>query len=465
MLVRRSASASGNYTRIWTAIGEGRLATTRTSGADDFVRVFRPYRGRHTIQINEKQASLFGDQPDHPWICIHGRLNNRLIASAIAGTTVVGYFSPTSRTTLAVDVDQHDGSAWIDSRPSQRLVAKYRQVTCRLGEPSAVVRSPRGLHVYWVLSCRIPDLQLVRLARARLDGLHVEVRPTHNSSLRIPARNAYLDAVSLVPTTVNLQELALIHPSTLFDDEWLPSATREALRNRDLRPRSTQDSVAIERVEDSVTPIHAGNSNAALNRLIPVYKRRRLSVDDAIERLVLMLERSPDYLGELKQRRDRLVQRLESYYRRPASEFVPEPDDLQPEVFEEAIVADLVRISPFGVQRNEPIRRFLRCLLTWLNWHDSIGRDAARTTWMDSVYPYYRKNRREGFYPLPSSKLRQWNDRYNQLMDWLQHVEFLAPAPYPYVPVQGVCKYYDVNRALFGVEHAYQPLLADRQAA
>ena len=52
----------------------------------------------------------------------------------------------------------------------------------------------------------------------------------------------------------------------------------------------------------------------------------------------------------------------------------------------------------------------------------------------------------EGYYPLPGKVMETWNDRYNQVVEWLIELSFLELSPYPYVPGQGICKYYRVNK-------------------
>jgi hypothetical protein len=113
------------------------------------------------------------------------------------------------------------------------------------------------------------------------------------------------------------------------------------------------------------------------------------------------------------------------------------------------VAEHLVELSPFAVQRRKPIRRFIMAMLKWANWHDEVFADNRQTALFDFLYPYYRKNRREGYYPLPKSVLRKWNGHHEELMPWLERIGFLTPAPYGYSSLLGISRYYAINREPF----------------
>ena len=110
------------------------------------------------------------------------------------------------------------------------------------------------------------------------------------------------------------------------------------------------------------------------------------------------------------------------------------------------LVSRLIKQSSFAPQRNKPIERFLYALLDWCDWHDAIIKNPKLTALFDYLYPYYRVNRKAGFYPLPKYFLEKANCRYYEIMKWLKQIGFLENAPFKYVPNNGICKYYKVNK-------------------
>ena len=192
-------------------------------------------------------------------------------------------------------------------------------------------------------------------------------------------------------------------------------------------------------------PFTNGYTNEKFLQLCLTYRMAGLDVDQAFYRFALCLLRSPGYTGDLRNAK-RLQKRIQSEYRNNQRQFVPTPKSYQVDLFDEMTCRAVVEASPFAKQRRKPIERFVSKVLLWCNWHDEIIKNPRQTALFDFLYPYYRKNRREGLYPLPKSFLRKANDRWFELMPWLQGIGFLEPSGYPYVPNQGICTYYRVHR-------------------
>jgi hypothetical protein len=110
------------------------------------------------------------------------------------------------------------------------------------------------------------------------------------------------------------------------------------------------------------------------------------------------------------------------------------------------LIESLVSVQPFSKQRRKPIERFLRELMCWVAYQDELFRNQASVSLHDYMYPYYRANRRRGYYPFPHSKLRKWNKRYNTIIKWLLDIGFLEESPFKYCPDRSICKYYRVNK-------------------
>jgi len=414
--------------------------------AHSFDSTFHPYRGRYTVQ---GRGQLFGEPF---WQTRHERLTLGLIEQAILDRLVVGFFVSTVPNVLGVDIDDHRGAAWTGSEASPLLLSLYEQTCQRLrAQPSLLVQSPHGLHGFWVLSERIPAEVLYGLARERLGSLPVEVKPTPASSLRIPAERRILDPKTLqllsLPFELVAQSMPVQHPAFLFEAGYLPETIRASLVERRARARLLQNLPRIEKVEEELLPLVAGRTNEPFLRLCLAYRCAGLSVEEAHYRFALCLMRSPRYQGELRDAR-RLQQRIECEYRRNR-DYTPKAREIQGSLFNAMIAERVALVHPFARQRTKPLQRFVTRILEWCDWHDEIITNPGQTAFFDYLYPYYRKNRREGLYPLPKSLLFKANERYRQLMPWLEQRGLIEASNYPYVPGQGICRYYRVEPGRF----------------
>ncbi len=412
------------------------------SKAKIFIDRFIPYRKKYTIQGND----LFGEPY---WITLRRYLSDGIITKAILGRMVVGYFLTSVPNTLGIDIDDHrGGKAWSGQAASPLLLNLYDQVRDRLrGSPSLLIQSPRGLHAFWILTERLPAELLNQLAGKRLKGLQVEVKPTPSTALRIPAEKRIID-----PRTFQLlnqsfektiSELHTYHPAILFDEDFLSETVRESLQEKKNRLRVFKHIPRIEKAEKELLPLEDGNTNTAFLKLCLVYRCAGLDIDQALYRFALCLERSPVYTGDLHDPR-RLRQRIESEFRKNRREFIPQLRTDQESLFNGIIAERIAERQPFAKQRREPIKRFIEGVLSWADWHDEVVKDRNQLALFDFLYPYYRKYRREGFYPLPRSYLRTLNQRYFEFMDWLEGIGFIEPAPYKPSARLHICKYYRI---------------------
>ncbi len=409
---------------------------------EEFTNDFRPYRGKYIKQFEVKAEDYLFPETEYEWRTVKKYLKRSYIEKAIAGFTLLGWFTNLKPNVIGIDLDDHQGKAWTGVEPSPQLLSKYNQVLQRFPEPSVLVQSPRGLHVYYVLNDRIPSNILEYLAKDKLKGIPCEVRPTPDMALRIPEASRILDPKTLLPSPG--RKVQKYHPAILFDDRYLPAIVRETLQDRKKKLRAFLYSPKIERLEGLYTPIIPGYSNDTLNHLIPVYKRAGLTLEDAIYRFTVMLQQSPIYDGELTKPK-RLEQRIRSYYRKDYKNYVPQPQVQQLNLLHKPLVEDLVKQSPFAKQRDKVIESFLYSLLNWCSWHDEIIKNSKQTAYFDYLYPWYRKNRKAGYYPLPQTFLVKSNQRYFEIMTWLQEIGFISNAPFKYLPKGGICKYYRVK--------------------
>ncbi len=407
----------------------------------EFTKDFRPYRGKYIKQFEIRAEDYLFPDMDYEWRTVKRYLKQSYIEKAIAGITLIGWFNNLKPNVIGIDLDDHKGTAWKGVSCSPQLLNKYNRILQVFPEPSVLVQSPRGLHLYYILNDRLPSNLLEYLTKNKLKGIPCEVRPTPDKALRIPEASRILDPKTLLPHPK--RETVKYHPAILFDDEYLPAVVRDTLQDRKKKLRTFMYSAKIECIESDYTPIIPGFSNEALNHLITVYKKAGLSPEEAIYRFTVILQQSPLYDGELT-KPSRLEQRVDSYYRKDY-DHIPKPQALQLNLLHKPLIEGLVKQSPFAKQRDKVIERFLYSLLNWCSWHDEIIKNPKQTTYFDYLYPWYRKNRKAGYYPLPKTFLKRSNQRYFEIMAWLQEIGFIINAPFKYLPKGGICKYYRVK--------------------
>ena len=144
----------------------------------------------------------------------------------------------------------------------------------------------------------------------------------------------------------------------------------------------------------------------------------------------------------------RLLQRLHAVYRHERR-YEPSVQYHDASLFNTAIAEHVAGLSPFARQRHKPIVRFVERVLNWCDWHDAIMKSPGQAALFDFLYKFYRRNRRAGLYPLPYNMLKKANDRYEELLPWLESIGFLVPAPFKYSNILGICRYYRVDRYKF----------------
>jgi hypothetical protein len=414
----------------------------------NFKTLHNPYLKRYTEQY--QKAGLFGNEK--AWMTREDFLSDNLILAALAGSVAIGYFNGTVTRALGIDIDDHRklGEAY--------LLNLYSQVRQRIGvEPSLLVKSPRGLHAYWYLDQLLPSELLVTISRENLRGIPVEVKPSVSEALRIPRSGFILDPIKLVKMKGSADDCMGNAPrynyADLFNAQLATYCT--VTQKRDLAV-SLRKAETIAAIETQVAPhgFMNGSTNQQFLELEQAYRCAGLSIKGALDRFKLILDTSPYYSGPLTIKE--ILSKLQCTYKKNAREFIRKPHEVS--LFNEAIIETLVEKSPFAKQRNKPIRRFLTALLSWCDWQDDIYEDKPQLAMWDWYYRFYRKNRKEGYYPLPYASLKKWNSQYNELVDWLIAIDFLETSPYQPSKNLGICKYYRVKRdGIIGEKSSQKP--------
>jgi len=408
---------------------------------NQFVKQHTPYRKRYMYQYESE--TLYGTEK--LWTSKDNYLTDELIESAIMGQVVCAYLASTHTRVLGIDIDDHQGKG------AEYLLALYNQTIAKIGlMPSLTVKSPRGLHAYWYIEQYLPTEILVAVAQNQLKGIPIEVKPTMTTALRIPSQRTIVDPETLRKTGSSLEDTiakaTIYHYAELFQGQLHNySPTSEQKRDRAISLRKAE---ALYSIEAQVVPMGflEGCSNQQFLDLEQAYRCAGLSIEEALDRFKLILDRSFGYNFNKKDAitLKSIENRLQCTYKKNDTPKQYKPREVS--LFNDPLIEDLIQLSPFAKQREKPLRKFLTELFTWCDWHDDIIKDKALTAVFDYYYRYYRKNRKEGYYPLPKNQLRAWNGRYLEIIEWLQKLGILEASPYQYSKRAAICKYYRIKR-------------------
>ena len=159
-----------------------------------FIALFTPYRAGYACKYKGKY-----------WTTSRGFLTDELIQVAIDGKAVIGFKAMYRSAVLGLDVDDHEHGGWIKGHASGRLVGemtpelrdRVQRVKDAMGlDPSMMVRSSRGMHLFWFWVGPEFLSEATAIAKERLKNAgdedllkHVDILPQTNMVLRIPRRS------------------------------------------------------------------------------------------------------------------------------------------------------------------------------------------------------------------------------------------------------------------------------------
>ena len=430
--------------------------------AETFINTFKPFRSEYIYQYD---SDLFNQKM---WATSKKYLSDKMINEAIIGLSVIGYFITTNTVILGIDLDDHS------NKGEAYLLNLYNQVIQRVKvKPSIIFKSPRGLHLYYFFNQFIPTEIITNEAKSKLKGIPCEIRPTADSAIRLPVESKAINPANMqlinLPFENIIPHSKKYHPVELFDSAILPETVRTSLIEKKQSYKAFRAIPKIEAIEGDLMPFENGFTNDSFLKLCNVYRCKGLTVDDALYRFKLCMMQSPAYTGGLTNYKE-LSRRVKFEYKKNEG-YIPPKIDTSPDIFTHLIANNLsekmkrIHIlnnsksqvhthikQPLSgrelsgiTKRCNSLKRFVYGLMNWISFHDVILNDKKRLTLWDFMYPYYRKNRKEGLYPIPRSIMLKWNSRYLELKNFLIEVGFLEESEYKYNPSFNICKYYRVN--------------------
>jgi hypothetical protein len=319
------------------------------------------------------------------------------------------------------------------------------------------------LHSHYFLSYPVPELLLIDRASQRLAGLPVEVRPTHTTGLRIPQVSNFIDPESFLPINRTFEDIITTaphyHPAELFTEAVLPAELRSTLKDRKKSAFRIRELEKVARIETGFDFIFPHTTNEALCTLIPVYRTLGLTPEESAARFTLLL--APVYDGELRNYH-RLLQRIKSFYRhQPENQFTAISENIQRGLFTE-VIAKSIRDSLTGNPENKQqkagltksrntLYKSVLVLENWKSYIDFIKTNRQQAEMWNYLYPYFKKNTGEGYYPVPRNFFIKYiHSNYERwLLPYLEDIGYLERSPYGYSAGYGTCYHYRINSEKF----------------
>lgn len=410
------------------------------------------------IGIYRKKYIYQNDDLFSGWKTADSYLTDKLIEEGIFNQKILGIFLSVFPTAFCVDIDDHSNLG------EGYLLSVYSKVVSNLcfNFPSILCKTPHGFHAYYFLEYPIHINALIPEVRNLLKGLPVEVKPTHNIGARIPRSGSFLDPVNFTPLTADFKDVIIsacqYHPAEIFNDQLEPSRLLKTLKERKTAILGIREGRTLAKFEAQC--IEPGQTNQYLCDLIPMYRAAGLPPDEAALRFSALLGES--YEGELRNF-SRLVRRIKSFYRNPPeNRFTKLPESNQPDFFTEAI-ADKIAATVEGAtetkyqkqgltQKRNTTKKAVIFLENWKYFIDGVKKDRVEAEFWNYLYPFFKKNTAEGFYPIPQTLFKKIHSRYNEyLLPHLKEVGYLEKSPYGYsnAPDKTSCYHWKINGGKF----------------
>lgn len=420
----------------------------------DWKSLHSPFVGKY--RVGEKVPGLFGQVVE--WRQRENRLTDNLILEARLGNSLVGYFSTNSPDVIGIDIDFHNESNPWTGTGLIKTVEKYDGIISAIGMiPSVVYRSPRGIHLFYKFEMKAPWELLAERIRERLSAekdLQAEILPSPNSTLRIDPISSYIDPMTLEAIEPpKIETIRSYSISELFGFEEIRDFKRPQIKRK--RSLSLKRQATLENLEERVFPIRKSNTLFSGCPLLPAYYKSGLSIEQALERVQLLLVRS-SYQGELNNTK-RLEQRLKSAwanFQRKGFTFSGTQNERQLELRDLSFIETVVNESPFSNRRKQSFKVFLENLIGWIRYHQNLT--ASEKEWWSFFYTYrdeqnrisgYRIFTQKGWIPIPSTLLWKQDRRYKEFLDWLSERNILK-ATTGYSVEKSQCRYFQFRELI-----------------
>ena len=192
-----------------------------------------------------------------------------------------------------------------------------------------------------------------------------------------------------------------------------------------------------------------GLSNDQFMSLVFLYRRKGFAPEEAIARVKRGLAASPNFTGAIGDSDEQLLQRILAVYGYGGS------DILQRETWHkidrdtiaansQKILRSVSSLDSYKPRSKRGILHYIEKLLAWKAFQDAAANYPELIAHYDSLYPYYRINRKRGYYPLPASVQTSWTKQCHVYRRLLLQAKYLEPAPFKPSARAHICKYYRI---------------------
>lgn len=373
---------------------------------------------------------------DESWANLKKRLTTHIINDALFGeSSNIAYFASSYTRMISIDIDDHlSKNAWHNDIPSSVIVRKYQQVLDRIKMfPSFVIRTPRGIHCFWLFNEKTPTNIIVSSTKLMMEGVDVEIRPTMNEALRIPNFPSAVNVSDLKSIIINPTELKIYRLAELITF-YLP-------QNQQERDNARMVSLPIYKAEKKVMEtLCNGSTNNELCYLTGIYKSNGFSEDAAVAGFTKLLNNA-GYSGPLTERE--ITNRVHCLYRGEAYNQVYHEYDIS--AHQDLINRLMVIMGAMYSKR--ALKGILALMVGILQYNEKqnmIYNDAGMRAEYNYLNTYFIADMKYGFTPLPSILLQSLNKRYAKYIKVFQAIGFLTMSDTNY-KTGSYCKSYYIE--------------------
>lgn len=359
--------------------------------------------------------------------------------------SLVGAFNAYTTKFFALDIDDHQ---------IQYLIEKvFNEVYHKIGEPSFIVKSPRGIHCYYLLNDFCNTDILVESLRKKVNKLyykkHIEIKPTSEVGLRLPGHRNLLNTKTL--EIVDDQEFEFDKQDNIIDDRYKFGQFLENCHHyfpqEFISFNSNEKDNSVKTVFDDCILIQKGMTNDAINYYSPQWKSRGLSVEEATNLFISKLD--PTYNGPCRNY-NHVYRRIKCFYKREHISTKQNSEESSKENLykqNHSVIEDIVNSYPtIGLseynaeKRKKSIRKDLVTLFWIIRQNEIIKSSKRNYAKWTYLHVFYKCETNKGYLPISSKLISSKN------LEWFRRIGLISrPQGKHYDVHRHSCQYYYIN--------------------
>ena len=359
--------------------------------------------------------------------------DNQLLKSINNVRSDVAIFSCYKANFFVCDIDNHSGKVDVKNI--------YYKIYNKIGQPSLVCKSPRGLHVYYLLTDYYDASLLTKKISQLLNLKNVDIKPSYNSAIRSINSNYILSPTSLHKSRKKFCNY--IKESVKYSSSEILFDYIEPIKK------------PLCKSSGPIGIIYKGQTNDALNTLIPIWKTKGFTNEQCVEMFQEKLDKS--YSGECRSKA-RLLKRIQYYTGGlETKKIVSSSLEFVEDTYSKLIEFILNKYDKFYKNKTlynrtrfkSKLKEFIIAILYAKQTNKSIYDDPQSRSLYDQLYCFFSKEVRNGNTPLPSTFFKAISTNYHQYTNFLHLIGFISmPNGRSYDTQRNSCIYYKVNTTL-----------------